>query len=182
MVSLRAKQDTPGGARISVLLKHKTGAISTIRSDGNSPVVRRQLVVGSEEHLLEIHAQGFRAFGRQGVDEGGQTQTCESSVGAMACPRFGWHLGRSVRLQVVPRPRVPFLKKAYLPIGQAGFVTYNFAWTGDRRRSCAAGGKSGHHRTWWWVTPTGPLVAGQGKCHRKQTAPGWSGGKGERVR
>ena len=84
VVSLRAKQDTPGGARISVLLKHKTGAISTIRSDGNSPVVRRQLVVGSEEHLLEIHAQGFRAYGHRGVDEGGQTQTCESSVGAMA--------------------------------------------------------------------------------------------------
>ena len=47
-------------------------------------MVRRQLVVGSEEHLLEIHAQGFRAYGHQGVDEGGQTQTCESSVGAMA--------------------------------------------------------------------------------------------------
>ena len=84
VVSLRAKQDTPGGARISVLLKHETGAISTIRSDVNSPVVRRQLVVGSEEHLLEIHAQGFRAYSRQGMDEGGDPQSCESSVGFAA--------------------------------------------------------------------------------------------------
>ena len=82
--SLRAKQDTPGGARISVLLKHETGAISTIRSDARSPIFRRQLAVGSEEHLLEIHAQGFRAFGRHGVDEGGQAKSCEPSLGSAA--------------------------------------------------------------------------------------------------
>ena len=84
VVSLRAKQDTPGGARVSVLLKHEAGAISTIRCDANSPVVRRQLVVGSEEHLLEIHAQGFRAYGHQGVDEGGDSESCEPSLGAAA--------------------------------------------------------------------------------------------------
>ena len=84
VVSLRAKQDTPGGARVSVLLKHEAGAISTIRCDANSPVVRRQLVVGSEEHLLEIHAQGFRAYGHQGVDEGGDSESCEPSLGAGA--------------------------------------------------------------------------------------------------
>ena len=84
VVSLRAKQDTPGGARVSVLLKHEAGAISTIRCDANSPVVRRQLVVGSEEHLLEIHAQGFLAYGHQGVDEGGDSESCEPSLGAAA--------------------------------------------------------------------------------------------------
>ena len=84
VVSLRAKQDTPGGARVSVLLKHEAGAISTIRCDANSPVVRRQLVLGSEEHLLEIHAQGFRAYGHQGVDEGGDSESCEPSLGAAA--------------------------------------------------------------------------------------------------
>ena len=84
VVSLRAKQDTPGGARVSVLLKHEAGAISTIRCDANSPVVRRQLVVGSEEHLLEIHAQGFRAYGHQGVDEGGDSESCEPSLGTAA--------------------------------------------------------------------------------------------------
>ena len=84
VVSLRAKQDTPGGARVSVLLKHEAGAISTIRCDANSTVVRRQLVVGSEEHLLEIHAQGFRAYGHQGVDEGGDSESCEPSLGAAA--------------------------------------------------------------------------------------------------
>ena len=84
VVSLRAKQDTPGGARVSVLLKHEAGAISTIRCDANSPVVRRQLVMGSEEHLLEIHAQGFRAYGHQGVDEGGDSESCEPSLGAAA--------------------------------------------------------------------------------------------------
>lgn len=84
VVSLRAKQDLPGGARVSVLLKHETGAISTIRSDANSPVFRRQLVVGSEEHLLEIHAQGFRAYGHQGMDEGGDSESCEPSLGSAA--------------------------------------------------------------------------------------------------
>ncbi len=84
VVSLRAKQDTPGGARISVLLKHQTGAISTIRGDASSPVVRRQLVLGSEEHLLEIHAQGFRTYGHQGLDEGGEPESCESSLGFAA--------------------------------------------------------------------------------------------------
>ena len=84
VVSLRAKQDTPGGGRVSVLLKHEAGAISTIRCDANCPVVRRQLVVGSEEHLLEIHAQGFRAYGQQGVDEGGDLESCDPSLGAAA--------------------------------------------------------------------------------------------------
>ena len=84
VVSLRAKQDTPGGGRVSVLLKHETGAISTIRSDANSPVVRRQLVVGSEEHLLEIQAHGFRAYGHQGVDSGGNPEWCEPSLGSAA--------------------------------------------------------------------------------------------------
>lgn len=35
----------------------------------------------------------------------------------------------------------------------------------------------------WWVTPTGPRAAGQGQCHRKQTADVTSvAGKVEKVR
>ncbi len=88
VVSLRAKEDTPGGGRISALLKHETGAISTIRSDAQSPIFRRQFVVGSEEHLLEIHAQGFRAFGTHGMDEGGNAESCE--------PSLGWAAGATI--------------------------------------------------------------------------------------
>ena len=60
VVSLRAKQDTPGGARVSVLLKHETSAHLNHPKRRELTRRRRQLVVGSEEHLLEIHAQGFR--------------------------------------------------------------------------------------------------------------------------
>ncbi|MAV54823.1 MAG: hypothetical protein CMJ28_02570 [Phycisphaerae bacterium] len=82
--SLRAKQETPDSGRISVLLKHESGAISTIRSDANTPVFRRQLTVSSPEHLLEISAFGFLAYAHDGLDESGASRSCEPSLGAAA--------------------------------------------------------------------------------------------------
>src|SRR5690606_2348493 len=73
-------------------------------------------------------------------------------------------------------------------------------WCGEAaaRRLRPTGGKSEHGRARWWLTatrrntpdPAGETrrlraVAGEGKCHRKQTADGPAppgSGKGERVR
>ena len=41
-------------------------------------------MVGSEEHLLEIQAHGFRTYGHQGVDSGGNPEWCEPSLGSAA--------------------------------------------------------------------------------------------------
>ncbi len=53
-------------------------------------------------------------------------------------------------------------------------------------RKSEAAGEESPSRTGqrWWLTATGPLLAGQGKCHRKYTAYGPHSaetGKGEMV-